>query len=141
MHDLPVAIVPGGVTLPPVEGEDLGTVQSIGARFALGEVTLEHARQMTCRACAGAGGGCQFLGTAATSQVVAEALGLTLPHFSSGQAIWLMCPARPPCANVSTELDGRAVADERITAQRDGTAAFEGPRICCCTFLRSRGGG
>ena len=92
MHEMPVAIVPGGVTLPPAEGEDLGTIQSIGARFAQGEVTLEYARQMTCRACASAGGGCQFLGTAATSQVVAEALGLTLPHAAlapSGQAIWL----------------------------------------------------
>ncbi len=92
MHDLPVAIVPGGVTLPATKGEDLGTVQSIGARFARGEVTLEYARQMACRACAGAGGGCQFLGTAATSQVVAEALGLTLPHAAlapSGQTICL----------------------------------------------------
>jgi len=92
MHDLPVAIVPGGVTLPPTEGEDLGTIQSIGARFAQGEVTLEYAQEMMCRACAGAGGGCHFLGTAATSQVVAEALGLTLPHAAlapSGQTIWL----------------------------------------------------
>ena len=31
-----------------------------------------------CRACASPGGGCQFLGTAATSQVVAEALGMSL---------------------------------------------------------------
>ncbi|MCU0916803.1 MAG: YjhG/YagF family D-xylonate dehydratase [Planctomycetes bacterium] len=92
MHELPVAVVPGGVTLPPAHGEDLGTIQSIGARFAQGEVTLDYARQMTCRACAGAGGGCQFLGTAATSQVVAEALGLTVPHAAlapSGQKIWL----------------------------------------------------
>ena len=92
MRDLPVAIVPGGVTLPPTDGEDLGTIQSIGARFAQGEVTLEYARQMTCRACASAGGSCQFLGTAATAQVVAEALGLTLPHAAlapSGQSIWL----------------------------------------------------
>ena len=98
MHDLPVAIVPGGVTLPPTEGEDLGTVQSIGARFARGEVSLDYARQMACRACAGAGGGCQFLGTAATSQVVAEALGLTLPHAAlapSGQTIWLEMRIRP----------------------------------------------
>jgi putative YjhG/YagF family dehydratase len=92
MHDLPVALVPGGVTLPPEEGEDLGTIQSIGARFAQGEVTLDYARQMSCRACASAGGGCQFLGTAATAQVVAEALGLTLPHAAlapSGQQIWV----------------------------------------------------
>jgi hypothetical protein len=32
-----------------------------------------------CRACASPGGGCQFLGTAATSQVVGEALGIE-PH-------------------------------------------------------------
>src|SRR5262249_10886396 len=45
-----------------------------------------------CRACASPGGGCQFLGTAATSQVVGEALGLTLPHAAlapSGQPLWL----------------------------------------------------
>ncbi len=92
MHDLPSVLIPGGVTLPPTEGEDLGTIQSIGARFAHGEVTLEYARQMTCRTCAGSGGGCQFLGTAATAQVVGEALGLTLPHAAlapSGQPIWL----------------------------------------------------
>src|SRR5262249_35238180 len=37
-------------------------------------------------------GGCQFLGTAATSQVVSEALGLSLPHTAlapSGQPVWL----------------------------------------------------
>ena len=92
MGDLPSVLVPGGVTLPPIEGEDLGTIQSIGARFAHGQVTLEYAGQMTCRACASAGGGCQFLGTAATSQVVGEALGMSLPHSAlapSGQEIWL----------------------------------------------------
>ena len=92
MHKLPSVLVPGGVTLPPTAGEDLGKIQSIGARFAHGEVTLEYARQMTCCTCASAGGGCQFLGTAATSQVVSEALGLSLPHAAlapSGQTIWL----------------------------------------------------
>ena len=29
-HDLPGVLVPGGVTLPPEEGEDAGQVQSIG---------------------------------------------------------------------------------------------------------------
>ena len=92
MHDVPGIIVPGGVTLPPTEGEDLGTIQSIGARFAQGEVSLQYAREMMCRSCASAGGGCHFFGTAATSQVVAEALGLTLPHAAlapSGERIWL----------------------------------------------------
>ena len=35
---------------------------------------------MGCKSCASPGGGCQFLGTAGTSQVIAESLGMTLPH-------------------------------------------------------------
>src|SRR5207248_3664790 len=80
MHDLPCVLVPGGVNLPPSAGEDAGKIQSIGARFAHGQITLEEAAEAGCRACASPGGGCQFLGTAATAQVVGEALGLTLPH-------------------------------------------------------------
>ena len=38
MHDLPGVLVPGGVTLPPADGEDAGKVQTIGARFAHGEL-------------------------------------------------------------------------------------------------------
>jgi putative YjhG/YagF family dehydratase len=92
MHDLPCVLVPGGVTLPPTKGEDAGKVQSVGARFAHGEITLDEAAELGCHACASPGGGCQFLGTAATSQVVGEALGLSLPHSAlspSGQPIWL----------------------------------------------------
>src|SRR5205814_1481078 len=72
-------------------GEDAGKVQSIGARYAHGELSLIEAAELGCRACASPGGGCQFLGTAATSQVVAEALGMSLPHAAlapSGQPIW-----------------------------------------------------
>jgi len=89
---LPGVIVPGGVTLPAVGAEDAGTVQSLGARFARDLVSLDYAATMGCRACGSAGGGCQFLGTAATSQVVAEALGLALPHSAlapSGEPAWL----------------------------------------------------
>lgn len=89
---LACVLAPGGVTLPPTQGEDAGKIQTIGARFAHGEITLEEAADLGCRACASPGGGCQFLGTAATSQVVAEALGLALPHSAltpSGQPIWL----------------------------------------------------
>jgi xylonate dehydratase len=88
----PAVLVPGGVTLLPESGEDAGKVQSIGARFAQDQITLEYAAEVGCRACASPGGGCQFLGTAATSQVVGEALGLALPHTAlapSGQPIWL----------------------------------------------------
>src|SRR3989441_8513473 len=80
MHDLPCVLVPGGVTLPPERGEDAGTIQTIGVRFAHGLISLEEAADLACRACATPGGGCQFLGTAATAQVVGEALGIALPH-------------------------------------------------------------
>src|SRR3954470_2246099 len=78
--DLPGVIVPGGVTLPPIDGEDAGKIQSIGARFAHGKISLSEAAELGCKACGSPGGGCQFLGTAATSQVVGEALGISLPH-------------------------------------------------------------
>jgi putative YjhG/YagF family dehydratase len=90
--EIPTVLIPGGVSLLPDHGEDAGKVQTIGARFAQDQVTLEYAAEMGCRACASPGGGCQFLGTAATSQVIAEALGLALPHSAlapSGQPIWL----------------------------------------------------
>lgn len=92
LSDMPGIIVPGGVTLPSEDAEDAGTVQSIGARFAHDLITLEYASEMGCRACGSSGGGCQFLGTAATSQVVAEAFGLCLPHTAlapSGEPVWL----------------------------------------------------
>ncbi|HEX4284717.1 MAG TPA: YjhG/YagF family D-xylonate dehydratase [Terracidiphilus sp.] len=89
---LPGVLIPGGVTLLPESGEDAGKVQTIGARYAQQQITLEYAAEMGCRTCASPGGGCQFLGTAATSQVVGEALGLSLPHTAlapSGQPVWL----------------------------------------------------
>ena len=89
---LPCIVVPGGVTLPPTRGEDAGKIQTIGVRYAHGMISLQDAAEMGCRACATPGGGCQFLGTAATSQVMGEAIGLSLPHSAlapSGQPIWL----------------------------------------------------
>jgi putative YjhG/YagF family dehydratase len=114
MRELPCVLVPGGVTLPPREGEDAGKVQSIGARFAHGELTLEAAADLGCRACGSPGGGCQFLGTAATSQVVGEALGLTLPHAAlapSGQPIWTDMARRSARALVALARRGVATRD------------------------------
>ncbi len=91
-RDLSTILVPGGVTLPAVGAEDTAKVQTIGARYAQGEISLEDAARAGCAACGSPGGGCQFLGTAATSQVIAEALGMTLPHAAlapSGQPIWM----------------------------------------------------
>ncbi len=114
MHDLPAIAVPGGVTLPPTDGVDAGAVQTIGARFAYGQISLEEAAELGCRACASPGGGCQFLGTAATSQVVAEALGLTVPHAAlapSGQPIWLDVARRSARAAAHMVRAGLATRD------------------------------
>ncbi|MDH3676529.1 MAG: dihydroxy-acid dehydratase, partial [Anaerolineae bacterium] len=112
--NLPGILVPGGVTLPPTHGEDAGTVQTIGARFAHDEITLEEAAELGCRACGTPGGGCQFLGTAATSQVVGEALGLSLTHSAlapSGQPIWLDIARRSTQALLKLEAASITLAD------------------------------
>src|SRR4051794_13958427 len=111
---LPGVLVPGGVTLPPRSGEDAGKIQSIGARYSHGEIDLKEAAELGCRACATAGGGCQFLGTAATSQVVAEALGLALPHSAlspSGQPIWRDMARRSARALRGLAIRGLATRD------------------------------
>ena len=114
MRDLPCVLVPGGVTLPPTEGEDAGMIQSIGARFAHGEISLQDASDFGCKACASPGGGCQFLGTAGTSQVVGEALGMTLPHSGlapSGQPIWSDMAKRSARALVNLDAKGIKMGD------------------------------
>src|SRR6266550_6926753 len=50
-RDLPTILVPGGVTLLADEGEDAGKVQSVGARFAHGQITVAEAAEVMCRAC------------------------------------------------------------------------------------------
>jgi putative YjhG/YagF family dehydratase len=113
-RDLACVLVPGGVTLPPENGEDAARIQSIGARFAHGELTLEAASDLGCRTCASPGGGCQFLGTAASSQVVGEALGLSLGHTAlapSGQPIWLDMARRSALALMALEQRGTRARD------------------------------
>jgi putative YjhG/YagF family dehydratase len=133
MHDLPCVLVPGGVTLPPSDGEDAGKIQTIGARFSHGQITLQEAADLGCRACASPGGGCQFLGTAATAQVVAESIGLALPHSAlapSGQPIWLDLAVRS--ARALADLESKKVCTRQIltdAAIRNGMvvhAAFGG---------------
>jgi len=111
-------VVPGGVTLPAVGGEDAAQVQSLGARFAQDLVTLDYAATMGCRACGSPGGGCQFLGTAATSQVVAEALGLALPHSAlapSGEPAWMELGRRSALA--LRRLDALGISIAQILTQ------------------------
>jgi putative YjhG/YagF family dehydratase len=114
LKHLPSVLVPGGVTLPPTSGEDAGAIQTIGARFAHGMISLDEAAELGCRACASPGGGCQFLGTAATSQVVGEALGLSLPHSAlspSGEPVWKDMAVRSARALWQLDKRGLRVAD------------------------------
>lgn len=114
-RDLPTVLAPGGVTLLSEDtDEDLGRIQTIGARYSQGEIDLDYASHAGCRSCGSAGGGCQFLGTAATSQVIAEALGLTLPHAAlcpSGTEIWKDMGRRSGLAVMSLEEKGLTTKD------------------------------
>jgi putative YjhG/YagF family dehydratase len=115
MRDMPTILVPGGVTLSPSDGEDAGKAQSVGIRYAHGEIAKEKAEEILCRTCATPGGGCQFLGTAATSQVVGEALGLSLPHSAlapSGYPVWLELASRS--AKALTHLHQKKIVTSQI---------------------------
>ena len=112
--DLPCVLVPGGVTLPPTTGEDAGAVQTLGVRYSHGLISLEEAADLGCRACGTPGGGCQFLGTAATAQVVGEALGMSLPHSAlapSGEAVWTDLAVQSARAVVELEKRGLKMRD------------------------------
>jgi putative YjhG/YagF family dehydratase len=114
MPALPSILVPGGVTLLAENNEDAGKVQSVGARYARGQITAVAAAAALCHSCATPGGGCQFLGTAATSQVVGEALGMTLAHAAlapSGHPIWIDMARRSARAVLSLEARGLAMRD------------------------------
>lgn len=102
--NIPSIVVTGGVM---DAGPKLLTLEQIGAYNAMcerGEITkekLEYYKHSACPSC----GACSFMGTASTMQVMAEALGLTLPgsallpatsddlrefaHRSGKQAVWL----------------------------------------------------
>ena len=111
---LPAILVPCGSTLPATDAEDLATVQSLGARFSHGLIDLEYAADMGCRSCGSAGGGCHFFGTAGTSQVVGEALGLALPHSAlapSGEPVWLDIAYRSALALIQ-------MSEQNITASK-----------------------
>jgi xylonate dehydratase len=113
-HDLPGILIPGGVSLLAQDSEDAGKIQSAGARYARGQMTLEAAAEGLCRACASPGGGCQFLGTAATSQVIGEALGMSLPHSAlapSGQPIWTDMARRSARAALALEAESIHMRD------------------------------
>lgn len=84
--NIPSVFVPGGVMKA---GKDDLTLEQIGmyyARFLRKEISDEeytYYKQNACPSC----GACQFMGTASTMQVMAEALGIALPGSSLMPAV------------------------------------------------------
>jgi dihydroxy-acid dehydratase len=76
--DLPAVHVPGGTQLNAPNYVTSNEMWEMGAAVRRGELTedeLELAQRGACPTC----GACQFMGSAATGQVLSEALGLALP--------------------------------------------------------------
>src|SRR5262245_35470355 len=76
--DLPAIHVPGGTQLNAPNYVTSNEMWEMGAAVRRGELTgdeLELAQRGACPTC----GACQFMGSAATGQVLSEALGLALP--------------------------------------------------------------
>jgi len=76
--DLPAVHVPGGTQLNAPDYVTSNEMWEMGAAVRRGELSedeLELAQRGACPTC----GACQFMGSAATGQVLSEALGLALP--------------------------------------------------------------
>jgi dihydroxy-acid dehydratase len=76
--NLPAIHVPGGTQLNGPDYVTSDQMWGLGAAYGRGELAredLERAQSIACPTC----GACQFMGSASTGQVVAEALGLALP--------------------------------------------------------------
>ena len=76
--NLPSLVVPGGTMNA---GPELLTLNELGyysARYERGEISAEKLAWAKCNACPSCGA-CSFIGTASTMQIMAEALGLSLP--------------------------------------------------------------
>jgi dihydroxy-acid dehydratase len=76
--DLPAIHLPGGTQLNAPDSVTGDALWPMGMAVERGEETHEHfaeAERAACPTC----GACQFMGSASTGQVIAEALGLALP--------------------------------------------------------------
>ena len=79
--NIPSIVITGGIM---AAGPNMLTLEQLGtysARYERGEISKEEfnfAKENACPSC----GACSFMGTASTMQVMAEALGLTLPGAS-----------------------------------------------------------
>ena len=146
-RELPGAIVPGGVTLPPRRGR--GRRRRADARRALRARHGDAARRRPTSAAARAPRPAAAASSSAPrrrAQVVAEALGLTVPHAAlapSGQPIWLDVARRTAAGRaraVARRPHARRRAHARGARERDArrTRRSAARRTCCSTCPRSR---
>lgn len=77
--NLPAIHVPGGVMPAAANGFTLEQIGNVSVKYRKGDMTKEDYSWCQADACPSCGA-CQFMGTAATMQVLSEALGLALPH-------------------------------------------------------------
>ena len=76
--NIPAVVVTGGTM---AAGPDMLTLEQLGmysAKYERGEIDEDKLNWAKCNACPSCGA-CSFIGTASTMQIMAEALGLTLP--------------------------------------------------------------
>ena len=96
--NLPAIHIPGGSMAPGPDGLTLEMVGTYSAELKRGEITEEEFKQYQYAACPSCGA-CQFMGTASTMQLMAEALGLALP----GSAL---IPSTSPALEEATKEAG-----------------------------------
>ena len=101
--NLPSVFVPGGTMPFAANGFTLEQIGNVNARFKTGELTREQFTQYQKDACTSCGA-CQFMGTACTMQVMAEALGLALPHSA-------LMPANMKYINNMAKAAGKTVVE------------------------------
>ncbi|MGL5580886.1 MAG: dihydroxy-acid dehydratase [Cetobacterium sp.] len=101
--DVPSIVMPGGIM---AAGPGMLTLEQLGAysaKFERDEISQEEfdfAKHNACPSC----GACSFMGTASTMQIMAEALGLTLPGMA-------LLPAISPDLIRGAELTGKRAVE------------------------------
>lgn len=101
--DLPAVHIPGGSMAPGPDNLTLEMIGTYSAQLERGEITEEEFKEYQYSACPSCGA-CQFMGTASTMQLMAEALGLALP----GAAL---VPSTSEALAEMTEESGKALVD------------------------------
>lgn len=77
--NLPSIHIPGGVMPMAPDGFMLEQIGNVHVKYKQGTIDEKEFHRCQAKACTSCGA-CQFMGTAATMQVISEALGLALPH-------------------------------------------------------------